>query len=151
MSLLASSVVSAHSANFAVVDTDFCRWPPPAADSVQRYQQQVQTTLTTLLNIIHSLMTRAGHVQVASAKAGQQVHAPHGASGSTKAHLFGWRDAMDIIVKWRQLSEPNDQVCVHAATCAAMLSHTHSSKFLPAPASQRRCRIASLASFLTEH
>ena len=23
---------------------------------------------------------------------------------------FGWRDAMDIIVKWRQLSEPNDQV-----------------------------------------
>eukprot|EP01025_Chloroclados_australasicus_P065321 TRINITY_DN8909_c0_g1_i1.p1 TRINITY_DN8909_c0_g1~~TRINITY_DN8909_c0_g1_i1.p1 ORF type:complete len:560 (-),score=86.15 TRINITY_DN8909_c0_g1_i1:448-2106(-) len=23
---------------------------------------------------------------------------------------FGWRDAMDIIVKWRQIAEPNDQV-----------------------------------------
>ena len=32
-----------------------------------------------------------------------------GASGSTQAHLFGWRDAMDIAVKWRQLAEPNDQ------------------------------------------
>lgn len=26
------------------------------------------------------------------------------------AHAFGWRDAMDIIVRWRQLAEPNDQV-----------------------------------------
>ncbi|KAL4437434.1 hypothetical protein ABPG75_004573 [Micractinium tetrahymenae] len=25
-------------------------------------------------------------------------------------HPFGWRDAMDIIVRWRQLAEPNDQV-----------------------------------------
>ncbi len=36
-----------------------------------------------------------------------------GASGETSAsgsHLFGWRDAMDILVRWRQLSEPNDQV-----------------------------------------
>ena len=35
---------------------------------------------------------------------------PKGASGSVAEHSFGWRDAMDIIVKWRQLSEPNDQV-----------------------------------------
>ena len=36
-----------------------------------------------------------------------------GASGSRSAsgsHLFGWRDAMDLLVRWRQLSEPNDQV-----------------------------------------
>lgn len=36
-----------------------------------------------------------------------------GASGSEKdpkEHPFYWRDAMDILVKWRQLSEPNDQV-----------------------------------------
>ena len=25
-------------------------------------------------------------------------------------HEFTWRDAMDIPVRWRQLSEPNDQV-----------------------------------------
>lgn len=35
---------------------------------------------------------------------------PKGASGCAEPHAFGWRDAMDIIVKWRQLSEPNDQV-----------------------------------------
>ena len=26
------------------------------------------------------------------------------------AQPSGWRDAMDLVVKWRQLSEPNDQV-----------------------------------------
>jgi len=31
-------------------------------------------------------------------------------SGCSGRHEFGWRDAMDIVVKWRQLSEPNDQV-----------------------------------------
>lgn len=31
-----------------------------------------------------------------------------GSKGST--HPLGWRDAMEIIVKWRQISEPNDQV-----------------------------------------
>ena len=63
-------------------------------------------------------------MQVASAKAGQQVHAPKGASGSTEAHLYGWRDAMDIIVRWRQLSEPNDQVSVHMTTVFLMLPGT---------------------------
>ena len=63
-------------------------------------------------------------MQVASAKAGEQVHAPKGASGSTEPHLSGWRDAMDIVVKWRQLSEPNDQASVHIAICFAMLSCT---------------------------
>lgn len=27
-----------------------------------------------------------------------------------KPHKFGWRDAFDIAVRWRQLSEPNDPV-----------------------------------------
>lgn len=35
-----------------------------------------------------------------------------GASGSAEPHAFGWRDAMDIVVRWRQLSEPNDQACM---------------------------------------
>ena len=29
-------------------------------------------------------------------------------------HEFSWRDAMDIPVRWRQLSEPNDQVSLWA-------------------------------------
>ncbi len=33
-----------------------------------------------------------------------------GRSGAQGQHPFGWRDAMDIVVKWRQLAEPNDQV-----------------------------------------
>lgn len=33
-----------------------------------------------------------------------------GQRGSQGRHRFGWRDAMDIVVKWRQLAEPNDQV-----------------------------------------
>ena len=37
-----------------------------------------------------------------------------GATVSPQAHEFGWRDAMDIVVKWRQLSEPNDQVHAHS-------------------------------------
>ena len=49
-------------------------------------------------------------VQVSARRAGEPLLAPSGASGSKEAHPFGWRDAMDIIVKWRQLSEPNDQV-----------------------------------------
>lgn len=51
-----------------------------------------------------------GAVQVDARKAGKPLQAPSGASGSKDSHPFGWRDAMDIIVKWRQLSEPNDQV-----------------------------------------
>jgi len=36
-----------------------------------------------------------------------------------KAHDFGWRDFMDIAIKWRQVSEPNDPVfwCVHVCVC----------------------------------
>ena len=30
--------------------------------------------------------------------------------GASGRHQFGWRDAMDIVVKWRQLAEPADQV-----------------------------------------
>ncbi|PNW88256.1 hypothetical protein CHLRE_01g021450v5 [Chlamydomonas reinhardtii] len=51
---------------------------------------------------------------VAARRAGRQVwvrsEGSSGQAGSAGRHLFGWRDAMDIVVKWRQLSEPNDQV-----------------------------------------
>jgi len=47
-------------------------------------------------------------------RVGMPLRVPNdGASGETSAsgsHPFGWRDAMDILVRWRQLSEPNDQV-----------------------------------------
>ncbi len=33
-------------------------------------------------------------------------------AGAAGRHQFGWRDAMDVVVKWRQLAEPNDQVRV---------------------------------------
>ena len=51
---------------------------------------------------------------IADRKAGNQTlvmsegSSVHG--GASGRHLFGWRDAMDIVVKWRQLAEPNDQV-----------------------------------------
>ncbi|KAK9842872.1 hypothetical protein WJX74_003734 [Apatococcus lobatus] len=41
---------------------------------------------------------------------GEDIIVREGASGIQDAHPFKWRDAMDIIVKWRQLAEPNDQV-----------------------------------------
>lgn len=31
-------------------------------------------------------------------------------------HEFCWRDAMDVVVRWRQLSEPNDQVSTDTST-----------------------------------
>lgn len=31
-------------------------------------------------------------------------------SGNRKPHDFGWRDMYDVLVKWRQYSEPNDPV-----------------------------------------
>lgn len=33
-------------------------------------------------------------------------------SGRPGHHPFGWRDAMDILVRWRQLAEPNDQASI---------------------------------------
>ena len=41
--------------------------------------------------------------------AGGKLRVESGASGNMQPHDFGWRDAMDVLVKWRQLSEPNDQ------------------------------------------
>lgn len=41
--------------------------------------------------------------------AGREVTVRDGASSGKQSHAFGWRDAMDIPVKWRQLAEPNDQ------------------------------------------
>lgn len=33
-----------------------------------------------------------------------------GGSSNAEAHVFDWRDAFDVLVLWRQLSEPNDPV-----------------------------------------
>lgn len=43
--------------------------------------------------------------------AGEQTQVAAGVgSGDPAAHPFGWRDLFDILVRWRQLSEPNDPV-----------------------------------------
>lgn len=56
-------------------------------------------------------------LQAADRRAGRPSLAKNsGASVTAKSldkqgsHPFGWRDTMDIIVRWRQLAEPNDQV-----------------------------------------
>jgi len=33
-----------------------------------------------------------------------------GGRGGSGTHILGWRDAMELLVKWRQVAEPNDQV-----------------------------------------
>ena len=66
-------------------------------------------------------------VQVDARKADKPLLAPSGASSSKETHPFGWRDATDIIVKWRQLSEPNDQVLMLEAfhdTCFELHQHS---------------------------
>ena len=55
-------------------------------------------------------------MQAVERRAGRKVMvdtagASLGGSDALKGrHEFSWRDAMDIPVRWRQLSEPNDQV-----------------------------------------
>ena len=79
-----------------------------------------------VLNFDRSL-TRVGcTAQVEAKKAGEQFSSWRGASLGPQHHAFGWRDAMDIIVKWRQLSEPNDQVRVmKSGLLAIALFHFH--------------------------
>ena len=54
-------------------------------------------------------------MQVAHQRAGMPLRVKDdgasGRSGVSGSHPFGWRDAMDLLVKWRQLAEPNDQAC----------------------------------------
>ncbi len=57
----------------------------------------------------HTLEPEQWLAQVAERAAGREVTVCAGASSSAQSHPFGWRDAMDIAVKWRQLAEPNDQ------------------------------------------
>ena len=49
------------------------------------------------------------HLQLEARKNGEKIIVSKGATVSQEPHEFGWRDAMDIVVKWRQFSEPNDQ------------------------------------------
>ena len=52
-------------------------------------------------------------LQVAHQRAGMPLRVKDdgasGRSGVSGSHAFDWRDAMDLLVKWRQLAEPNDQ------------------------------------------
>eukprot|EP01126_Amoeba_proteus_P053955 TRINITY_DN6605_c0_g1_i5.p1 TRINITY_DN6605_c0_g1~~TRINITY_DN6605_c0_g1_i5.p1 ORF type:complete len:253 (+),score=45.10 TRINITY_DN6605_c0_g1_i5:101-859(+) len=41
---------------------------------------------------------------------GKKMESGAGSSFTKQSHQFGWRDVYDIIVKWRQISEPNDPV-----------------------------------------
>ena len=56
----------------------------------------------------------SGRPQAAHRRAAAEYRvADDGASGKgglSGQHAAGWRDAMDIVVKWRQFAEPNDQV-----------------------------------------
>lgn len=68
--------------------------------------------------------------QVSERQQGRQVMvntkgASVGGHGALKGqHAFSWRDAMDIPVRWRQLSEPNDQVsCQSPMTSLACFNH----------------------------
>jgi hypothetical protein len=60
------------------------------------------------------LICWSADLQLSHRRANHPLRVPNdGASGERSAsgsHAFGWRDAMDILVRWRQLSEPNDQV-----------------------------------------
>lgn len=72
-------------------------------------------------------MPRAGPrqrlAQVAERAAGREVTVRAGASSSVHSHPFGWRDAMDIAVNWRQLAEPNDQARTLCRCCLPCWFH----------------------------
>ncbi|KAG1678968.1 hypothetical protein FOA52_013031 [Chlamydomonas sp. UWO 241] len=59
-------------------------------------------------------LAQAMHEQLAARRAGNTVWVSSAGSsvqaGASGRHQFGWRDLMDIVVKWRQVAEPNDQV-----------------------------------------
>ena len=73
------------------------------------------------------------HQELAQRRNGSHTWvASDGSSGHDEAggrHRFGWRDAMDVVVRWRQIGEPNDQVrclvtalimCGVCSSCDAM-------------------------------
>ena len=58
---------------------------------------------------------QAARAAVAGFRSGEQVKVQNAGSSAVfesrdGEHQFGWRDLFDIIVKWRQLTEPNDAV-----------------------------------------
>ena len=80
------------------------RFPCSALQTILCCSPTVYKLPSSICTDVHS-----HHVRVQVAKAGS-LQVTQGASGDQKPHAFGWRDAMDVLVKWRQLSEPNDQV-----------------------------------------
>ena len=62
-------------------------------------------------DILHDALSQGEScLQISKRSRGEEVVVQEGASGIQEPHPFRWRDAMDTIVKWRQLAEPNDQV-----------------------------------------
>jgi len=45
-----------------------------------------------------------------SSRSPSYYHESAPTTSSHHHHLFDWRDAFDVVVRWRQLSEPNDPV-----------------------------------------
>ena len=71
------------------------------------------------LAIIHMAQQAAAHFRQGGSKGASSgdgggvplAFNPKGSSKDNgKQHEFGWRDFVDISVKWRQVSEPNDPV-----------------------------------------
>ena len=58
------------------------------------------------LAALASARRQGSTTQVPNAGASVSARSPD----PTGHHTFGWRDAMDVIVRWRQAAEPNDQV-----------------------------------------
>jgi hypothetical protein len=96
-----------------------------AMGNVPRLRHTTPAPLSSLQGFLPNmrLQRAAGYAAVELAQALRQVLAARragrqhwvrsegssGQGGVAGRHLFGWRDAMDIVVKWRQLAEPNDQ------------------------------------------
>ena len=62
-----------------------------------------------------STLTSTPHIEVPDVGSSVCARGPSGIGGGghgrpNSTHPLGWRDAMEVIVKWRQVSEPNDQV-----------------------------------------
>lgn len=67
----------------------------------------------TLRNVVKDRQQRGPGAKTAVQTAGASVGGWDAKPPTTSAggfHEFCWRDAMDVVVRWRQLSEPNDQV-----------------------------------------
>ena len=77
--------------------------------SNQRQQRAAGLAAVELAQRLHvELAARRSGTHTWVATSGASVRRP--AESDDARHAFGWRDAMDVVVRWRQIGEPNDQV-----------------------------------------